>query len=88
MPNHSRQHADVLSELRQNPGALGFHLCGACKRNKARQQRLLNEIERLAAAQLPWSARPTDAPSAGCKNDPETGASLVPAGPSQRWAIH
>jgi len=53
MPNHSRQHADVLSELRQNPGALGFHLCGACKRNKARQQRLLNEIERLAAAQLP-----------------------------------
>ena len=51
MPNHSRQHADLPSELRQNPGFGGFHLCGACKRNKARQYRLLNEIERPAAAQ-------------------------------------
>ena len=82
MPNYSRQYTDALSELRQNPGFGGVHLCGACKRSKARQQRLLNEIERLAAAQLPWSARPTDAPPTGCKNGSETRASLVPVVPS------
>ncbi len=36
----------ALAELFQNPGCLGFHLCGAYQRNKARRYGLLDEQER------------------------------------------
>ena len=29
-----------------NPGCIGFHLCGAYQRNKARRRGLLDELER------------------------------------------
>jgi hypothetical protein len=39
-------YARVLAELYENPGCIGFHLCGAYQRNKARRRGLLDEMER------------------------------------------
>ena len=44
--NDGRWYADVLTELRRNPGCVGFHLCGAYQRNRARRRGLLDEFER------------------------------------------
>ena len=52
VPNNGRWYADVLAELRRNPGCVGFHLCGAYQRNKARRRGLLDELERPDEAQL------------------------------------
>ncbi len=46
VPNDGGWYAAVLSELQQNPGCVGFHLCGAYQRNKARRRGLLDELER------------------------------------------
>ena len=52
VPNNGRWYADVLEELRRNPGCVGFHLCGDYQRNKARRRGLLDELERPDEAQL------------------------------------
>ncbi len=39
-------YAKVLAELYRNPGCIGFHLCGAYQRNKARGRGLLDEQEK------------------------------------------
>lgn len=39
-------YADVLAALFENPGCIGFHLCGAYQRNKGRRRGLLDELER------------------------------------------
>ena len=36
----------MLAALFDNPGCIGFHLCGAYQRNKARRRGLLDELER------------------------------------------
>ena len=46
VPNDGAWYASVLGELQQNPGCVGFHLCGAYQRNKARRRGLLDEMER------------------------------------------
>lgn len=46
VPNDGEWYADVLAELFDNPGCIGFHLCGAYQRNKARRRGLLDELER------------------------------------------
>jgi len=38
-------YAEVLDGLYQNPGCIGFHLCGAYQRNKARARGMLDEME-------------------------------------------
>jgi len=43
--NDGRWYADTLEELFKNPGCIGFHLCGAYQRNKARRYGLLDEQE-------------------------------------------
>lgn len=47
--NYSRQngrwYADVLAQLRANPGCVGAHLCGAYLRNRFRKRGLLDEQE-------------------------------------------
>lgn len=43
--NDGRWYADTLEELFENPGCIGFHLCGAYQRNKARRYGLLDEQE-------------------------------------------
>ena len=43
--NNGQWYADVLSQLVKNPGCIGFHLCGAYQRNKARRYGLLDEFE-------------------------------------------
>jgi len=35
----------MLSELRNNPGCIGFHICGAYQRNRARRYGLIDEME-------------------------------------------
>jgi hypothetical protein len=45
-PNDGHWYAEVLAALYENPGCIGFHLCGAYQRNKARQRGLLDEMER------------------------------------------
>ncbi len=45
-PNNGAWYAKTLSELFENPGCIGFHLCGAYQRNKARRRGLLDELER------------------------------------------
>ncbi|MEM0896579.1 MAG: agarase [Verrucomicrobiota bacterium] len=44
-PNDGEWYADVLNAVYQNPGCIGFHLCGAYQRNKARRRGLLDEME-------------------------------------------
>ena len=43
---HISPYAEVLAALFDNPGCVGFHLCGAYQRNKARRRGLLDELER------------------------------------------
>ena len=43
--NNGQWYAETLSQLHQNPGCVGFHLCGAYQRNKARRYGLLDEYE-------------------------------------------
>ena len=43
--NDGQWYATVLAELLRNPGCVGFHLCGAYQRNKARRRGLLDELE-------------------------------------------
>lgn len=45
-PNDGEWYASVLQGLLKNPGCVGFHLCGAYQRNKARRRGLLDEMER------------------------------------------
>ncbi len=44
--NNGKWYAETLAGLHQNPGCIGFHLCGAYQRNKARRYGLLDEMER------------------------------------------
>lgn len=44
--NNGKWYADTLAALHENPGCIGFHLCGAYQRNKARRYGLLDEMER------------------------------------------
>ena len=45
-PNNGAWYAETLAALHKNPGCIGFHLCGAYQRNKARRRGLLDEMER------------------------------------------
>ena len=45
VPNNGAWYAQVLEGLLRNPGCVGFHLCGAYQRNKARRRGLLDEME-------------------------------------------
>lgn len=45
-PNNGAWYAKTLTELYANPGCIGFHLCGAYQRNKARRRGLLDEMEK------------------------------------------
>ena len=45
-PNNGAWYAKTLSGLFENPGCIGFHLCGAYQRNKARRRGLLDELEK------------------------------------------
>lgn len=44
-PNDGDWYAETLAALHENPGCIGFHLCGAYQRNKARRYGLLDERE-------------------------------------------
>ncbi|MCR9200101.1 MAG: twin-arginine translocation signal domain-containing protein [Planctomycetaceae bacterium] len=44
-PNNGTWYAKTLAGLFANPGCIGFHLCGAYQRNKARRRGLLDETE-------------------------------------------
>ncbi len=44
--NDGRWYAEVLAGLRDNPGCIGAHLCGAYLRNRFRKRGLLDEQER------------------------------------------
>ena len=44
-PNNGAWYAETLAALHKNPGCIGFHLCGAYQRNKARRRGLLDEME-------------------------------------------
>ena len=43
--NNGQWYAETLAQLHHNPGCIGFHLCGAYQRNKARRYGLLDEEE-------------------------------------------
>ncbi|MEM1227902.1 MAG: agarase [Planctomycetota bacterium] len=43
--NNGHWYAEILAALHRNPGCIGFHLCGAYQRNKARRYGLLDEME-------------------------------------------
>ncbi|MEM7145016.1 MAG: agarase [Verrucomicrobiota bacterium] len=43
--NDGQWYSETLAELFNNPGCVGFHLCGAYQRNKARRYGLLDEME-------------------------------------------
>ena len=43
--NNGQWYAETLAKLHNNPGCIGFHLCGAYQRNKARRYGLLDEQE-------------------------------------------
>ena len=45
-PNNGAWYAKTLTGLFENPGCIGFHLCGAYQRNKARRRGLLDEMEK------------------------------------------
>ena len=44
-PNNGESYARTLAGLFENPGCIGFHLCGAYQRNRARRYGLLDEQE-------------------------------------------
>ncbi|MEM6366368.1 MAG: twin-arginine translocation signal domain-containing protein [Planctomycetota bacterium] len=44
-PNNGAWYAKTLGKLFENPGCVGFHLCGAYQRNKSRRRGLLDEME-------------------------------------------
>ena len=44
--NNGGWYAETLADLKDNPGCVGFHLCGAYQRNRARRYGLLDELER------------------------------------------
>ena len=44
-PNDGVKYSEVLAGLRNNPGCVGFHLCGAYQRNRSRRYGLLDEDE-------------------------------------------
>ena len=44
--NEGDWYAATLTKLLENPGCVGFHLCGAYQRNRARRYGLLDEWER------------------------------------------
>lgn len=44
--NDGKWYSETLDGLFENPGCIGFHLCGAYQRNKARRRGLLDEMER------------------------------------------
>ena len=43
--NDGLWYAEALAGLRENPGCIGFHLCGAFQRNRIRRWGLLDEFE-------------------------------------------
>lgn len=43
--NNGEWYTEILLQLFENPGCIGFHLCGAYQRNKARRYGLLDEFE-------------------------------------------
>ena len=43
--NDGHRYVRTLADLRQNPGCIGFHLCGAFQRNRTRRWGLLDENE-------------------------------------------
>jgi len=43
--NNGAWYAETVKALYENPGCIGFHLCGAYQRNKARRRGLLDELE-------------------------------------------
>ena len=43
--NNGEWYTEILLQLFENPGCIGFHLCGAYQRNKARRYGLLDEYE-------------------------------------------
>ncbi|MCK5101474.1 MAG: hypothetical protein KAR17_01625, partial [Cyclobacteriaceae bacterium] len=43
--NNGQWYADTIAKLHKNSGCIGFHLCGAYQRNKARRYGLLDELE-------------------------------------------
>lgn len=51
-PNNGKWYAETLESLFENPGCIGFHLCGAYQRNKARRRGLLDERENPDQAQI------------------------------------
>ena len=51
-PNNGAWYADTLAALHKNPGCIGFHLCGAYQRNKARRRGLLDEMEKPDTEQV------------------------------------
>ena len=51
-PNDGSWYAETLIALHRNPGCIGFHLCGAYQRNKARRRGLLDEMENPDQDQL------------------------------------
>ena len=44
-PNNGNWYATTLEAMHENPGCVGFHLCGAYQRNKSRRRGLLDEME-------------------------------------------
>jgi hypothetical protein len=44
--NEGGWYAETVAELFKNPGCIGFHLCGAYQRNRARRYGLLDEQEK------------------------------------------
>jgi hypothetical protein len=51
-PNNGTWYAETLAGLHKNPGCIGFHLCGAYQRNKARRRGLLDEMENADTVQV------------------------------------
>ncbi|MEM7370116.1 MAG: agarase [Bacteroidota bacterium] len=51
--NNGEWYAETLAQLHQSPGCVGFHLCGAYQRNKARRYGLLDEQEREDEKNVP-----------------------------------
>ena len=43
--NNGQWYAETLAQLYQNPSCIGFHLCGAYQRNRARRYGLIDEAE-------------------------------------------
>ena len=52
VPNNGEWYVEVLGGMFRNPGCVGFHLCGAYQRNKARRRGLLDEMERPDQANI------------------------------------